>query len=329
MSCTYCNKKPTTKLSLCSRCLQAGYCDRTCQKNHWKEHKLLCVTDETTIKQAQIVVDRLEILKKEVKDKDMRDVVTIRDVDENIGIFSALFRYVGASKGETQVDSLMKEMSIYGSTQPLPIKHNHVAVLPSKIHGSGVFATKTIPANVIVTFYPCHAIHNTHTTEVITYPQNDGLDFVIDDHLLNTAVDYKFMLCPTHNLTIIGNPRRRAHTTLLGHLINDGASDVFANTSAEQLKKKSLLHGLILQYTKESTTASNCRYAPNANRTLVSIITTRPIEPGEELLVCYSTKYWLEKHYGWDFEEKYPFIPQLCKQFSPMMLRKIRSYDAL
>ncbi|KAL8276889.1 hypothetical protein RQP46_010717 [Phenoliferia psychrophenolica] len=30
------------KVSLCSICLQAGYCSRDCQKSHWKHHKKVC-----------------------------------------------------------------------------------------------------------------------------------------------------------------------------------------------------------------------------------------------------------------------------------------------
>jgi len=39
--CTYC-KKSQPKLNTCSGCKRAYYCDRVCQKNHWKYHKDEC-----------------------------------------------------------------------------------------------------------------------------------------------------------------------------------------------------------------------------------------------------------------------------------------------
>jgi len=39
--CYFC-KKNLTKLFRCSRCMVACYCDKKCQKNHWKVHKSQC-----------------------------------------------------------------------------------------------------------------------------------------------------------------------------------------------------------------------------------------------------------------------------------------------
>ena len=39
--CWSCSKKPETLLR-CSRCMKAQYCNTTCQKKHWKEHKATC-----------------------------------------------------------------------------------------------------------------------------------------------------------------------------------------------------------------------------------------------------------------------------------------------
>lgn len=49
--CWYCKKKKED-LKQCGFCKKAKYCDRTCQTNHWKEHKAVCVkvTEPVTVK---------------------------------------------------------------------------------------------------------------------------------------------------------------------------------------------------------------------------------------------------------------------------------------
>ena len=41
-TCSYCEKKSDNKLLLCSRCKVTNYCNKDCQKSHWKEHKIIC-----------------------------------------------------------------------------------------------------------------------------------------------------------------------------------------------------------------------------------------------------------------------------------------------
>ena len=41
--CEHCQKPITGSIRLCSGCKKVCYCDRECQKSHWKEHKKLCV----------------------------------------------------------------------------------------------------------------------------------------------------------------------------------------------------------------------------------------------------------------------------------------------
>ena len=39
--CSYC-KKQDAKMLKCTSCRRAHYCDRSCQKSDWKEHRKLC-----------------------------------------------------------------------------------------------------------------------------------------------------------------------------------------------------------------------------------------------------------------------------------------------
>ena len=40
--CAFCDEKFTNKRSKCGRCQKVAYCDRNCQVNHWKQHKMTC-----------------------------------------------------------------------------------------------------------------------------------------------------------------------------------------------------------------------------------------------------------------------------------------------
>jgi tetratricopeptide (TPR) repeat protein len=40
--CTYCHKFHSERIRRCTGCYNAQYCDTTCQKAHWKQHKLVC-----------------------------------------------------------------------------------------------------------------------------------------------------------------------------------------------------------------------------------------------------------------------------------------------
>lgn len=39
--CDYCNK-PLVVVKRCARCQKVSYCDRECQRMHWKDHKKVC-----------------------------------------------------------------------------------------------------------------------------------------------------------------------------------------------------------------------------------------------------------------------------------------------
>ncbi|XP_013408956.1 ubiquitin carboxyl-terminal hydrolase 19 [Lingula anatina] len=42
--CSNCRQEcpPDGKLKRCTKCYRVGYCDQTCQKNHWQQHKMAC-----------------------------------------------------------------------------------------------------------------------------------------------------------------------------------------------------------------------------------------------------------------------------------------------
>jgi len=54
--CTFCKKVIENNRKKCSRCKRVYYCDETCQKNHWLEHKKKCVPVEE--RKSAILRDR-------------------------------------------------------------------------------------------------------------------------------------------------------------------------------------------------------------------------------------------------------------------------------
>ncbi len=41
-TCEACEKRKFLKMKFCTRCRKVRYCDKKCQKGHWKEHKKVC-----------------------------------------------------------------------------------------------------------------------------------------------------------------------------------------------------------------------------------------------------------------------------------------------
>lgn len=302
MKCGHCHREGDS-LALCAQCHSVYYCDTVCQRKEWPHHKSVC--NKKNHEQAANVPttmidmifsqamskdpDFLAKFKKTMKDERIKDVVTLEDVDANLKCMASMTRLVRSSD-TTEEQMLNEEMTSCGTTHPLFIKHNDITVAPSQLHGNGIFATKTIPVSVVVTFYPCDAIQYIHTTQLAIHQHRDGVNLHIekDEAIIH---DYKFNLSDKKGIRIVGNPRRHSNTRLLGHLINDGGKDVFAGVAAKKLKNSKLLYALSLEYLTSSVSSRNCDFHPNTNKTVISALTTRAIEAGEELLTTYGTFY--------------------------------------
>lgn len=52
--CACCDKKaaPEKELKRCTRCKSVFYCDATCQRGHWKDHKVSCMPQDTAVAAA-------------------------------------------------------------------------------------------------------------------------------------------------------------------------------------------------------------------------------------------------------------------------------------
>lgn len=150
---------------------------------------------------------------------------------------------------------------------------SHVA--PSYVHGNGVFASKNILEDEIITLYPTHVVFvnvGEHTLNYYKYSAHRKYN-LSDCHHYKKSINSE-LYCGAF-------PQEHSDRTWIGHLINDGSCKVTEEYQTENLNK------------------TNCRfvkiYDHNEVCYFVAIIATRPITKGDELFIQYGTKYWLNK----------------------------------
>tara|TARA_R110000868_G_C10864459_1_gene761776 strand:+ start:166 stop:798 length:633 start_codon:yes stop_codon:yes gene_type:complete len=158
-----------------------------------------------------------------------------------------------------------------------------IEIKKSNIHGYGVFATKNIKKNEIITFYPADIIikkdkigSKIYTSErysekkeenkTLTNWKNDGSP-LNNPYLLNINKEY----------SIIGDSDFKDNLNYVGHLINDGAK----HNRTEKSKQI---------YMKIAFLKMNCCY--EKSNTCVYIEAIKDIKKNEELFMAYGIDYW-------------------------------------
>ena len=148
---------------------------------------------------------------------------------------------------------------------------NLVHIRKSEIHQNGVFATKFIPKDTLITFFPVDIIKmyfGTKSFNILNPDINNDTDF---KHL-----DYSLVL--NDKCKLIGSPKLTSNTAYIGHIINDGYKYV---GNADKYMKKSIK----LANVKYEIFDIDCpRFIP--------IIAIRDINAGEELLMTYGLQRW-------------------------------------
>ena len=180
-------------------------------------------------------------------------------------------------------NEIIKDALIYMTDNPYPLKYNNIEIRKSEIHGNGVFATKDIEKNTIVTFYPAHCIK-----------YNDEKDNIgRNKHIFPVKkffeVDNNYTINVNETYSIIGDPKNVNNPLLLGHMINDSQSLKIEinNETLENIKNK------ISEYLLKSN--NNCMTVHNKESGICYIKTTKNIKKDEELLMSYQFPYWLSK----------------------------------
>jgi hypothetical protein len=187
---------------------------------------------------------------------------------------------------------------------PFLIDHGYVELGPSKIHGKGVFATQTIPADTQVTFYPCDAVYRKGSL----YSSLSSKEIFRDSKL--RPVDYSIAVWPHNDIQLTGNPSKTDNPLFLGHMINDAVGNVFHGLKLSDVKHpphSAFVKAFTSYYTK-GREQQNCAALTHSKYPIVSIRTTKKVQKGEELLMLYDAGYWFDQTYklgGSESQETY------------------------
>mmetsp|Transcript_75648 Transcript_75648/g.245016 ORF Transcript_75648/g.245016 Transcript_75648/m.245016 type:complete len:285 (-) Transcript_75648:97-951(-) len=159
-------------------------------------------------------------------------------------------------------------------------------VASSPIQGLGVFATRRIAADELVTLYPGDALRFYPLTPEGIGPVRNGVLF--GHHLpegMRDAVavlkDYRPYSYDVDGLyAVVGLPHLTSDPAYLGHMVNDATR--CASRAPEELDR----------YRKDSAAKCNATFEGLLDA-VVAVVASRPIAAGEEVLVAYGAEYWL------------------------------------
>lgn len=230
-------------------------------------------------------------------------------------------------------------------------------VQPSTIPdaGLGVFCTRDLKAQELVTLYPGDALlqwdnashvddhgtlrvvlgsSSTPTTPPLTSSSSVSASTFAPNtstaarsgFLLGTTPDaaraYEVRIAPT--LSVVGDPQQCADPAYLGHMINDCTALILDCSSKEEGQEGTTSRS-INQYNEKSLQCANAQIVivggGENNACHVAIVTIKPVVAGSEIFLSYGSNYWLsrqqEKMHTNSTTMSTPTIPQLKRGFQP------------
>ena len=157
------------------------------------------------------------------------------------------------------------------------VRKNHIEIKESPLGGLGVFATRDIPKNTLVTRYPIHFLMNNKSRAVSACP-----NLYQDLTTMPDCRDYIIKITSPElkkNYSIIADPQYKDNYDLLGHILNDKGFKKGKNT-----------------------------YHPEHNNCEIfgtDIYTMRNIKKDSELTFSYGEEYWFaQNEEGWSRFER-------------------------
>jgi hypothetical protein len=164
---------------------------------------------------------------------------------------------------------------------------NNVCVKKSKIHGNGVFATRNLKKNDVITFYPSHCIktyslNNRKETQWAEVGFSDYASTEFKNLMKKNNImyeDYKQNI--SDKISIIGDPNDISDPNYLGHIINDGAK-------SSSPKDKEIYE--FVSREKMNSFVCPLKYG------IIAIVALKDISIYEEIFTTYFYEYWMDKH---------------------------------
>ena len=139
-------------------------------------------------------------------------------------------------------------------------------------HGLGLFANEAIPAGICVTLYPAHVVGQATDRGTLRMT-------VLQDSVFEARPEY-MLKTPTGDV-LCGHPEMTYNKWFVGHMVND-AADVSCFRKKREFES-AVVYGLMSQ-------KANLRM--EWYKGIAMMVTTRPVEAGEELRWTYGTDYW-------------------------------------
>jgi len=254
-------------------------------ENTDSDNLLKLILSQKTPTQIESMFDKLKQIKSV---KFNFPLETINDLNESLNKHKLIENIINPNNNSNKI-------FIYGSNAPIPLKYNNVEIRKSNIHGNGLFATDDIPAGIIITFYPSHAL----IIDKKIYLSNKIVNKeYFMENMESLSQTHSFYMSVNDNIQIIGNPRDTTNTLLLGHMINDGIGNVFLNIDIDETKNFIKFKNLVVKYFLEGSKNINCKFVKDNNNILISVVTTKNIKKDEELLTLYNPMYWFNINYN-------------------------------
>jgi hypothetical protein len=198
----------------------------------------------------------------------------------------------------------------------------------------GLFATRAIKANTIISFYPAHALgvdghpfvysNSSEESYFASHPHPASPYLHCTDQLIfersslltsmngrNSGADNA---SGGGGATIVGsqnepiyldvNPERPTVEGWVSQIINDGAA-----LAPEQHTALG-----ILDYYRQSKLVKNCIHIPLGPSPILATVTTKKVKKGQELLTLYGGTYWLGNDAGDDGTARVALTPEVQKE---------------
>ena len=186
-------------------------------------------------------------------------------------------------------------------SNPIDLQYKEsIGIKPSTLHGNGLFALSSIPKNTVITYYPPHYFQIGN--KLYWYKEDDNID--VTNLIITNKLNKHYALgLPIYNnsnderIILIGNPQKIENKLFLGHMINDASGNIYQDISLTQIQQPIEFKNAIAKYYIKGDKSINCRYVFHPDYPIAYVVTSRDINPNEELLTFYEPRYWFYVNY--------------------------------